>query len=90
MTVWIFGAKLQWLPLTVGCVKMQLPALSSRVRHNGERVPDAILAPVSIWLIVIMLEAVTYSSPKNNLLYVYGDWWFHINYLDSEKSIFLH
>ena len=28
--------------------------------------------------------------PKNNILYVYGDWWFHINYFDSDKSLFLH
>ena len=28
--------------------------------------------------------------PKNNVLYVYGDWWFHINHFDSDKSLFLH
>ena len=60
-----------------GCVKLQLPASSSRVRHNGERMSAAVLMPVSIWFIVIMLKPVTNAS-KNTLLYVYGDWWFRI------------
>ena len=61
-----------------GCVKLQLPASSSRVCHNGERVPVTILLTVSIWFIVIILRPETYTSEKQ---YVYGDWWFHINYM---------
>ena len=38
------------------------PASSSRVRHKGERLPVAVLAPVSIWLIVFMLKPATYTS----------------------------
>ena len=26
---------------------------------------------------------------KNTLRYVYGDWWFHIDYFDSDKSLYL-
>ena len=29
------------------------------------------------------------SASKNNFIYVYGDWWFHINDFDSGKSLFL-
>ena len=61
MNAWIFGAKLEWLSLTAGCVKLQLPASSSRVRHNGERVPAAVLAPVSICFIVILLKSASYT-----------------------------
>ena len=66
MTVWIFGSKLYWLSLTAGCVKLQHPASSNRVRHNGERVPASVLMPVSIWFIVIVLEPVTYTSQKHS------------------------
>ena len=27
---------------------------------------------------------------KNTLLYVYGDWWIHINHFESDKSLYLH
>ena len=66
MTAWIFGAKLEWLSLTAGCVKLQIPASSNRVRRNGERVPVAVLVPVSIWFIVIMLKPATYTSQKHS------------------------
>ena len=66
MTAWIFGAKLYWLSMTAGCVKLQLPASSNRVRHNGERVPATVLVPVSIWFIMIMLKPVTYTSQKHS------------------------
>ena len=59
MTAWLFGAKLQWLPLTAGCVKLQIPASSRGMHHNGERVPAAVLAPVQIWSNVIMLKTAT-------------------------------
>ena len=72
MTARIFGAKLWWLPLTAGCVKRQLPASSSRVRHNGQRVPPAVLAPVSICFIVIMLKPATYTPKKQYLVCL---WW---------------
>ena len=75
MTARIFGAKLWWLPLTAGCVKRQLPASSSRVRHNGQRVPPAVLAPVSIRFIMIMLKPATYTSTKQYLICL---WWLMI------------
>ena len=50
--------------MTAGCVKLQLPASSNRVRHNGERVPAAVLVPVSIWFTVIMLKPATYTLQK--------------------------
>ena len=59
------------------------------MRHNGECVPAAVFAPVSICVIVLILKPVTYTS-KNNLIYVYGDGLFHINYFDSDNSLFLH
>ena len=59
ITVRIFGAKLLWLLLTAGCVKLQLLASSRRVGYNGERVPVAVLTPVLIWFIVIMLKPTT-------------------------------
>ena len=34
---------------------------------------------LNLWLI----------PPKNNIIYVSGDWWFQINYFDSDKSLFL-
>ena len=75
MTARIFGAKLYWLPLTAGCLKGQLPASSSRVRHNGQRVPPTVLAPVSIWFIVIVLKPATYTSKKQYLICL---WWLMI------------
>ena len=42
-----------------GRVKLQLPASSSRLHHNGEPMPAAVLEPVPIWLIVIMLKPAT-------------------------------
>ena len=87
MTALVFGANLWWLPLTAGCVKLQLPASSSRVRHNGERVPAAVLAPVSIWFVVETLKLVTYSSPKQFNLCM---WWLVILYnLFWERQITL-
>ena len=53
-----FGAGLLHYIIS-GPVKLQLPVSSSRVRHNGERVSAAVLAPVPIWLIVIMLKPAT-------------------------------
>ena len=43
---------------------IQPPALRSHVRHSRERVPAAVLAPVSIWFIVSMLKPATYVHPK--------------------------
>ena len=71
MTAWTFGAKLLWLPLTAGYLKLQVPASSSRVRHNGERMPAAALVPVSIWFIVIMFKPATYTSEKQSLIYLW-------------------
>ena len=34
--------------------------------------PAVVLAPVSIWFIVIMLKAATYISKRNKAMYVYG------------------
>ena len=56
MTVWICGAKLWWLPLVAGCVKLEFPVSISRVRQNGECVQAAVLMPVSIWFIMVMLK----------------------------------
>ena len=35
---------------------------------------------LNLWLIL----------PENNLIYVYGDWWFQLNHFDSNESLFLH
>ena len=51
VTAWIFGAKQYWLSVC----KATTPGVNNRVRHNGERVPAAVLVPVSIWFIVLML-----------------------------------
>ena len=67
---------------------LQLPASSSRVRHNGEHMPAAVLVSVSIWFLVIMLKPATYTS-KDNPIYVYDDWWFRINAFGRDKSSFL-
>ena len=75
MTAWTFRAKLWWLPLTGRCVKPQLLASSICVCHNGEHVPAAVLAPVSIWFIVIMLKPATYTSKKQSLICL---WWLMI------------
>ena len=77
MTAWIFCRKLWWLPLTAGCVKLQLPASSSRVGHNGEHVQAIVLAPVSICFIAIMLKPVTYTSRKQSHICL---WWLMIPY----------
>ena len=61
MIVWILGTELYWLPLTSGCVELQLPASSSRVGNNREREPAAVLAPVSICFIVIILKPANYT-----------------------------
>ena len=85
MTAWIFGAELYWLSLTAGCVKPQLPAPSNRVRHNGKRIPAAVLVPVSIWFIVFMLKPATYASQKHSQICL---WWLLIpqkNYFDSDN-----
>ena len=88
MTAWTFGAKLWWLPLTAGCVKLQIPASSSRVRHNGERVQAdwRQYRYGSLWL-YLNLQLI---HLENTHLYVSGDWWFHINYSNIDKSLFLH
>ena len=42
-------------------------------RLNGQRVPPAVLAPVSIWFIVIMLKTATYTSKKQYLIIWIGN-----------------
>ena len=42
----------------------RLPVPSSHVRHNGERMQTAVLAPVLIRFIVIMLKPPTYITKK--------------------------
>ena len=66
-----------WQPLMAGCVKLQLPASSSRMRHNGERVPVAVLVAVSICFIVIMLKPVTCTSERQSHVCL---WWLMIPY----------
>ena len=55
--------------------KLQLPASSNRLRHNGERVPAAVLVPVSIWFIVIMLKPANNTSQKHSHICL---WWLMI------------
>ena len=66
----------------------KLPASSHRIRQNGEHVPPSWrqYRYGSLWLCLNL----GLIPPKNNLIYVYGDWWFHINYFDSEKSFFVY
>ena len=59
-----------------GMCKQQILASRGHVRHNGERIPATVLAPVSIWFIVIMLKPVTYTSKKQSYMFmVIGGWW---------------
>ena len=50
------------VPLTAGCVKLKLPASSSRLCHNGNRVPVAVLTPVLLRFVVIMLKPAAHTS----------------------------
>ena len=72
------------------CAKLQLPVSSSRVRHNGERMPAAVLAPASMWFIVIMLKPAIYTFKKMYISCIYGDWWFYINDFESDKLPLLY
>ena len=55
-----------------GMCKATTPASSNRVRHTGERVPAAVLVPVSIWFIVIMLKPATYTSQKHSHIFLWS------------------
>ena len=56
--------------LTAGCVELQVLASSSRVRHNGNRVPAATFTPVSIWFTLITLEI---AAQTTYMFMVIGD-----------------
>ena len=43
-----------------GMCKASIPCVKQS-RHNGERMPAAVLAPVSMWFIVIMLKPAIYT-----------------------------
>ena len=90
MAAWIFGAK-------HSCCPWWREAYSYNSRHQAVAcvtMASACQPPswhqiwyVSLWL---CLNLRFIQKKKNNLIYVYGDWLFHINDFDSDKLLFLH
>ena len=88
LTVWICGAKLQLLPLTVGCVNnSHRQAVACITVDNACQPPSWRQCRYGwLWLCLHLRLRLL----ENNLKNVYGDWSFDISDFDSDKSLLLH